>query len=221
MNYEVGGTVVFGSYYQSNATTKEPIQWRILEIDSINRKMLLLSEYVLDAQPYHTSSTSITWEGSSLRSWLNNTFMTAAFSATEQAKILTTHLDNPNNPFYGTAGGNATDDKVFLLGLSDVYGEDSHYSAGNWYFNNNNDRKAMATWYAVNRGIYAYNIDASIFCSTTVFEMNKCSAYWWLRSPGNYQFLAAGVAAGGALDLFGSSVHSGGPAVRPALWVNL
>ncbi len=222
MNYEVGGTVVFGSYYQSNATTKEPIQWRILEIDSVNRKMLLLSEYVLDAQRYHTSYTSITWEGSSLRSWLNNTFMTAAFSATEQAKILTTHLDNPNNPFYGTAGGNATDDKVFLLGLSDVYGENSHYSAGNWYFNNDNDRIATATWYAVNRGIYAFNLDTSINCSTTVFEMNKCSAYWWLRSPGFYTSHAANVSIYGFVGSgsSGSDVSSDDNGVRPALWIN-
>jgi hypothetical protein len=98
--------------------------------------------------------------------------MATAFSATEQARILTTHLDNPNNPFYNTSGGNATDDKVFLLGLGDVYGENSNYSSGNWYFNNNTDRQAMATWYAVNRGAYAYYYDSNKQCSKTDFQMH-------------------------------------------------
>ena len=210
--------VTFGNYYQSNATTKEPIQWRVLEIDSVNHKKLLLSVYVLDAKPYHTSRTSITWEGSTLRTWLNNDFLNTAFSETERAKILTTHLNNPDS-LYGTAGGNATDDKVFLLGLSDVYGENSHYSAGNWYFNNNNDRMAMATWYAVNKGVYAYNYDTSKTCNNTNYHLNKCSAVWWLRSPGNISIDAAHVYIDGSANYYGDYVSNDSFGVRPALWV--
>ena len=204
--------VTFGNYYQSNATTKEPIQWRVLEIDSVNRKKLLLSEYVLDAKPYHASNSNITWKDSTLRTWLNNDFLNTAFSETEHAKIQTTHL-------YGTAGGNATDDKVFLLGLSDVYGEDSHYSAGNWYFNNNNDRKAMATWYAVNNGVYAYNDDTSEErCYRTNYKINKCSTSWWIRSPG-YSARAEFVQSDGYVPSGGYYVYSGNIGIRPALWV--
>ena len=213
---EVGNIVSFGHYYQSTADTKEPIQWRILEIDSINRKMLLLSEYVLDNQRYHTSNAAITWEGSSLRSWLNNTFMTAAFSASEQAKILTTHLDNPNNPFCGKAGGNATDDKVFFLGLDDVYGENSNYSAGHWYFNNDTDRQVTATWYAVNKKVFSYNFDIRNTCGTTDYTINKCFSIWWLRSQGCNKNNLAIVGYEGNVDMF-ISAYSG---VRPALWVN-
>ncbi len=215
------GTITFGNYYQSNATTKEPIQWRILEIDSVNHKMLLLSEYVLDAQAYHRSLTSITWANSSLRTWLNVTFMAAAFNATEQASIQTTHLDNPNN--HGTEGGVATDDKVFLLGLSDIYGENYNYSAGNWYFNNDNDRRAMATWYAVvKRGASAlvYNNDNSTLCNKTNFQLNKCSVAWWLRSPNNIEGTAVCVDGVGSMDNELCDVDFVNIGVRPALWVN-
>ena len=101
--YKVGDIILFGSYYQSNATTKEPIQWRVLEIDSVNHKILLLSEYVLDTKPYHISSTyeSVTWLICTLRDWLNNDFMNTAFSETEHAKILTTHLETN---YFGTVG---------------------------------------------------------------------------------------------------------------------
>ena len=231
----VGSIITFGNYEQDNDTTngKEPIKWRVLEIDSVNHKMLLLSEYVLDAQPYHIRNKSIilssvlgrkragvpiTWAKSSLRTWLNDTFITTAFSATEQAKILTTHLDNPDNPFYDTAGGVATDDKVFLLGLDDVYGEDSHYSAG--YFNNANNRMAMATRYAVKQGVLTYYIDIHGSCDTTNYQVNKCLTCWWLRSPGDYADYAANVDMVGVVSYSGFSVYDEYCGVRPALWVN-
>ncbi len=210
--------VLFGRYPQSDDETTEPIQWRILEIDNVNHKMLLLSEYVLDSQQYH--DTSITWADSSLRTWLNNDFMTAAFTATEQAKILTTSLTNPDNPFSGTSGGIDTNDKVFLLALSDVFGENSHYIDGYWYFNNNKDRKAMATFYAVIKGVNAYNFGTSSSCSTTNFEINKCSALWWLRSPGLSAGKAACVRNDGYVSGDGCAIFYSLAGVRPALWVN-
>ena len=150
--------------------------------------------------------------------------MTAAFSASEQAKILMTHLDNPNNPFYGTAGGNATDDKVYLLGLDDVYGENSNYSAGHWYFNNDTDRQASVTWYAVKRGVSSYNRDDFGLhivkpCNTISYDINKCVGAWWLRSPGFDTERAANVSPEG-LVIHGNWVYRDDLGVRPALWVN-
>ncbi|MBQ1926235.1 MAG: hypothetical protein II180_08970 [Proteobacteria bacterium] len=74
--------------------------------------MLLLSKYVLDAKPCHTEKTAITWENSTLRTWLNDTFKTTAFTSSEQQQIALTHLENPDNPTYGTNGGNATSDRA-------------------------------------------------------------------------------------------------------------
>lgn len=221
-NYKVGDTVIFGHYFQSNIEIKEPIQWNILEIDSVNHKMLLLSKYVIDVQPYHKTNTQITWESSSLRTWLNNIFINQAFTETEQKKIQMTHLDNQDNPFqvYGTSTDNPTCDKIFLLSFSDVYGENSNSVNGTRYFNNNNDRKAMTTWFSVHRGIFAYNSETFQACSTTNHNLSECSAFYWLRSTGVHANLAMCIQYGGSIYHFGESVNNDVIGVRPALWVS-
>ena len=219
----VGDKITFGYYEQNGDTTdgKEPIKWRILETDKEDRRLLLLSEYVLDAQAYHTSSSSITWENCSLRSWLNSTFLNDAFSETEQAMIQTTHLTNPNNLNTNVAGGNDTDDKIFLLGLSDVYGEDTNYSAGHWYFNSSDSRIEYETKYTVvNRSFgYAYLDGSDTKCTLSNYTENRCSAPWWLRSPGYSSGDAANVNRLGNVAFFGYGVNDVAIGIRPALWV--
>lgn len=132
-----GDTVTFGKYPQATSTA-EDIEWIVLDVDSANSRMLLLSRYVLDAKSYHTENVFVTWEKCSLRTWLNNDFLNAAFGNSEQAKILLSHLNNPGNPYFYTTGGNATDDKVFLLTIADVI------SKTNEYFSSDEARVAMA-----------------------------------------------------------------------------
>lgn len=45
--------------------------------------------------------------------------------------------------------------------------------------------------------------------------------FWWLRSPGINQTLAAGVDAGGDVYEYGYWVSYDNLAVRPALWIDL
>jgi hypothetical protein len=47
------------------------------------------------------------------------------------------------------------------------------------------------------------------------------TAWWWLRSPGNYDYGAANVRTDGSLDADGNSVVIDTGGVRPALWLNL
>lgn len=74
-----GDIVIFGSYEQDNspANGNEPIEWLILDIQDGNA--LLVSRYVLDCQLYHTSLEDITWERSTLRTWLNGEFLNSVF----------------------------------------------------------------------------------------------------------------------------------------------
>lgn len=98
-----------------------PIEWLVLARDG--NKALLISRYWLDAQPYNTDHTSVTWETCTLRTWLNVTFYNKAFSSDEQAAILTTSVDNGKNQGYSkwsTSGGNNTEDKVFLLSYAEA-----------------------------------------------------------------------------------------------------
>ena len=85
-DYKVGENITFGHYEQDNNTSngKEPITWRILDKNS-SGQYLIISEKVLDNKPYNAESTDITWEESTLRSWLNGSFIDTAFSEEEKA----------------------------------------------------------------------------------------------------------------------------------------
>lgn len=59
----------------------EQIEWMVLAVEG--DEALLLSKYALDTQPYHDVEVDITWEKCTLRTWLNETFLAAAFDAGE------------------------------------------------------------------------------------------------------------------------------------------
>lgn len=70
---ERGEHIMYGSYQG------EAIEWRVL--DKKGDKVLLLSEYGLDIQPFDTSDVSrVLWKDSTMRKWLNNDFYDNAFS---------------------------------------------------------------------------------------------------------------------------------------------
>ena len=208
---QVGDTVSFGIYPQTaDGTDSTSIEWLVLEYDAKNNRALLISRYGLDAQAYNTERTNITWEQSSVRSWLNRTFMKKAFSAKEQSAILQTNVDNSKSQGYSewsTSGGNNTQDKIFLLS----------YAEANKYFGvTNDDRKntksrVTPTAYAKKQGA---NTDDSYMTTE-----GSAAGWWWLRSPGLFQNDAAIVYIDGSLGLF--YVRSGSGVVRPALWINL
>ena len=208
-----GDTVTFGKYPQATSTA-EAIEWLVLDIDTSKGQMLLLSKYVLDAKPYNTSSTSITWEKCTLRTWLNGTFKTTAFTPSEQQLIALTPLENLNNPYYNTNGGNATNDYVFLLSLADALSQTNDVAGSGKYFSSNAERKAMATKYAIDNGAYVSKPSGISTCTNV-----QCSALWWLRSPGRNANLAAYVYLGGDVRSSGDYVSDTFIGVRPALWV--
>src|SRR5699024_9406661 len=47
----------------------EPIKWRILNID--DEQLFLFSDEILDCQIYHPDYEHVTWEISTIRSWMN------------------------------------------------------------------------------------------------------------------------------------------------------
>lgn len=121
----------------------EPIKWRVLQTDG--NQALLLSDVALDDQKYHQVSENITWETSTMRSWLNGygagsnqqsldysrkNFIDSAFTAAEQAAISDSTVENADNINYGTEGGNNTTDKIFLLSESEVCNTDRAEKSG-------------------------------------------------------------------------------------------
>lgn len=191
------GLVSFGYYEQNNNTAdgKEIIEWLVLTRE--DNKALLVSKYALDCQQYHSSLTGITWEKCSLRSWLNSTFLSEAFTPDEQKQILTATVSADRNPSWNIDAGNSTQDKIFLLSIDEV----------NIYFSSDFERWYRPTEYAVSQMCYVDN--------------NNGNCGWWLRSPGIDQYFAAYVDTSGAVYHYGNNVNRSGYAIRPAFWINL
>ena len=206
--FKVGDVIAFGRYPQSaSGGDSTPIEWIVLDID--DGRALLLSRYGLDEKPYNTEYVDITWEQCSLRKWLNGEFLNEAFSAHEQAKIAETRISNPNNSAFGTAGGNATADRVFLLSIGEA----------NRYFKTDDDRTAKPTPYAAKNGAYVVTAEA-IREYDWLEQEHEGNCTWWLRSPGGDRGLAAAVDDDGTVYDYGRIVNQDIFAVRPAFWLN-
>lgn len=191
-----GDYVIFGAYEQDNNTSngKEDVEWLVLEVK--DGKALVISKYALDCKPYNTNHTDVTWETCTLRKWLNNDFLGAAFSADEKAMIHTVTVSADKNPDYNTNPGNATQDQVFLLSITEA----------NKYFSSDSARQCKSTDYAVANG---------------AFEGDSDNCWWWLRSPGYNQSDAADVHDEGFVSKLGPYVDDDYIGVRPALWIDL
>lgn len=207
----VGEIIPFGSYEQDNnpANGKEIIDWRVLEVD--NDKALLLSEKILDAKPYSEVPGEATWETCTLRSWLNNDFYNTAFSATEKSSILTSTVVNENHPYYGTQGGNNTNDKLFLLSFSEIINQAYGFNSELNY--KDTARQALGTQFSINNGLFTANESGDLGNNT-----------WWLRSPGSDNS-KAGLVDGTGYVFDGDSatciIQETTSGVRPAFWINL
>ena len=145
-------SVYFGTYQQSSDGNSgyniDPIKWRVLE--NAGSKLFLLSDQNLDVFGYHKENESVTWERSTMRSWLNglaenqgswdtaidytgNNFLGKAFSAKEKTAIADTKLDN-----------DTTADKIFLLSIAEA--------SNNAYFADDKSRIATNTAYVAGGG---------------------------------------------------------------------
>ena len=161
-----------GNYKTYHYFKYEPIKWRVLNRNG--NDAFLLADVALDDQKYNTNyeDVDVTWETSSMRSWLNGygasvnqsktdyskkNFINSAFTSTQKNAIKTTSVVNNNNINYGTTGGNNTSDQVFLLSTSEVYNTDT--AAGYGFVKNNIDdeaRRSRCSTYAHAMGTWRY-----------------------------------------------------------------
>ncbi len=188
----VGSILVFGAYEQDADPENglEPVEWIVLERDGDT--LLLVSRLALDAQPYDLAGDDATWETSSLRAWLNEDFLEAAFLPEEQDCILTSDVPADKNPEEDTDPGNATQDRLFLL---------STQEAGR-FFPTEGDRYCGVT-------AYAHAIGSGFSQDGT--------CQWWLRTPGNGQSYASFCGYFGSFDHKGKSLDHDDFGIRPAL----
>jgi len=209
---KVGSIISFAKY-----------NWRVLDVQG--DKVLLLTEDVIEKRQYNMQPTYITWEACALRKYLNGEFL-QKFTREEQSRIIETRASNPDNLWYGTHGGKATNDKIFLLSLEEV----------DRYFGNSGDYQGKRRK-EYNGGKLV--VDSKGFLFSNAHDNARVAKYkgeacrWWLRSPGSSSDCAAGVDDDGyvsvigikAYDIFGdigiNVLLNYGGGVRPALWLNL
>ena len=228
--YEEGEYNWNGSYKTYHYFKYEPIKWRVLNRNG--NDALLLADVALDDQEYNTNFEDVTWETSSMRSWLNGyvasvnqpktdysrkNFINSAFTSTQRNAIKTTNVANNNNIAYGTAGGNNTSDKVFLLSESEVYNTDTAagYGFAKDYCTYDEARRSRCSTYAYAMGTErCYNTDAE-------YTKYNGNVWWRLRSPGDNSDCADEVYGNGWVSEYGYGVISDDGGVRPALHLNL
>ena len=198
------------------------IEWRVLCVE--NNKALLISEKILEKQPYNIDVTvPTTWENSALRKYLNGEFLKKL--APIKSRIADTLNVNPDNPWYGTKGGNDTLDKVFALSLDEVvkYFGDSGALAQK----QGDDIK----YYHYENGVQEIpKPEPDKWCwfgdqynNARIATLDgEGPSWWWLRTTGFRSVLTTGVTDDGCVAVRGGL--DGGPTgggSRPALWLNL
>ena len=185
-----GDIIEFGQYPFYVDGKVMPIDWLVLENDG--SKVLLITKKGIDAKLYNQELEDIIWENSSIRRWLNETFINNAFTAEERGKIIESRIDNKDNAEYKTRGGGVSNDKLFLLSIDEA----------NNYFKSDKDRIADPTPYA--------NSQLGWKCNPT--------CVWWLRSPGICQKNSATIKGDGTVHVVGNPVNTPYIVVRVALW---
>lgn len=188
-NLQIGDSLLFGNYEQDNNgdNGEEKIEWIIVRRNEDG--CLLMSKYALDHVAYNNTFDFVNWEDSSVRKWLNEYFYNHSFSNEEKLYI----EEIENDIEYASKG--SVKDNVFLLSVSEA----------SEYFNEDEDRKCLATDYAITRGVQAYG---------------DRTCWWWLRSVCEDNEYAMNVRSQGNLR-YGPDckVNDEGYGARPTIFV--
>lgn len=174
----------------------EPIKWRV--IDVTNHSAYLISDVALDAQKYNQEAREVSWETSSLRSWLNgydasknqpeidyrsNNFLDTAFAAKEKESLISTNSN-----------------KITILS------EEQLKNTTRYGFDNKDSRTCKASAYAQAMGAHPDSLG---------------SCNWWTSDSGNSKLTAKYVQQSGEIYTKGYSVAYAGNVVRVAVTIDL
>ena len=165
----------------------EPIEWKWVHTVQGENTYYLISEYLLDAKAFHSTTSSQEIDGKTIyannykycdiRAWLNGEFFAKAFSlgnfCVSEAKVYNDKSTTNNSS--GSYSADTTYDRVFLPSYKDytnfVYG-----------FSGDESRRAFCTDYSRAVGItyMSENNDSEGYV--------KFSSPYWTRSPDNTTF---------------------------------
>ena len=196
---QIGDKVKFGGY-----------DWLVLDIK--DGAALIITEYIIQKRSYHNKYKDITWAECSLREYLNGEFY-SHFSEADKQQIIPIVNTNLDNQWYGTNGGQDTEDRIFLLSLDEVACKYFGDSSAKLY----SPKKNQRYWFE-RKDENNHRRGAA-----------KDGLWWyWLRSPGRVGVKAVYVWPDGNIGIQGNNILKGNIAdgecmggVRPALWLKL
>jgi len=215
-------TITLGTYEQDwdaeNGAmfTNKPIEWEVLAEEG--NKALVITKKVIDVAPYNNENTDVTWENSSLRRFLNEEFYNKAFSSEEKELINQVTLENKDNSYYGTVGGNNTNDKVFCLSMDEIK---KYYKSVEW----STQFTYGESWNLVSECTDYTRLEKkadSVQVSTVAdnISISYDAGYWWLRSPGAGRDKACIVKGNIVGSQTYSDVNDSKVGIRPAMWIS-
>ena len=186
----------------------EPIKWRVLSINEDGTDAFVMADEVIDLTHYYEDgSVEITWEKSDAREWLNNSFITTAFNEKEMSAIKETTVTTADNKWSGEAGGNDTNDKIYLPSIEEML-ETSYGFSGDE--KEGDTRRIAVTDFAEVGGT-----PKKPFAGAMVY---------WLRSPGNKAGYPARVGSWGDGEILTESMWDNAAqnlGIRPVMHVDL
>ena len=235
------GYVLFGKYEQDGniANGPEPIEWEVLETNSTG--VLLITRYVLDAIQYDTDMNVTNWGSSNLRMWLNTDFYQDCFCNGDRLFMVPVTTTNGNNLFFGTEGGDDTEEKIFILDLEQLK---KYYSMDLWYddfqFGLSKKLIVQATPSAIANGVYSdtltdnyfnENADYKRFANDNLFKREELNGFissnagmtgaqWWVRTIGSNVSTVCFVSQYGRLGYYYvTAISKKDVGVRPCVYI--
>lgn len=137
------------------------MDWRVLAKE--DDKVLLLKDNSLGSTAFQENGGKATWKSSSVRKWLNSSFLSENFLEDEQNIINETQVTADQNPTYGTSGGADTTDKVFLLSAEEVnlYKDTIHTTKTCWWLRTPGAIKGSMCFVYPDKTVMDYGYDSS------------------------------------------------------------
>ena len=203
----------------------DPIRWRIIGLDG--GYACLMADRLLDCQPFNAKDGPVSWEKSTVRSWLNsypadeneagidyrgNGFLDMAFTGAQQEAILKSEVENRPNSMYGTDCGRNTEDRVFLLSNDEVFSSPDAARNGFYAASGHDDpaKRFRSTLYAKCRGTW--------WSSANGYMGNS---FWFMRTNGYTRESVTYICDFGYIYQRGTIATCNDAGVLPALWIDL
>lgn len=132
---QAGERILLGRSMEKMGSGETPLPWRVLRLEA--GRALVLCERAVAILPYHREPQEVTWEACDLRRWLNRVFLPLSFTEAEQAQILPSLVETRDNENFGSSGGPAAEDRLFLLSIEEalqLLPDDEARAMGCWWW---------------------------------------------------------------------------------------